>query len=53
MVTATAGLGDNLNDAAGRLAVLRLIASRFNFDLFHERQVDAGTNRSVNPRKDA
>src|ERR1700682_5265294 len=45
--------GDDLHDAAGRFAVLRLETTRLYLDFLHEAKVNAGAQRTVQSRVDA
>src|SRR6266478_3885865 len=45
------GLGNDLHNAARRLAVLRFVATCFYIDLLHKGEIDAGSERPVISRE--
>src|SRR6266404_3590308 len=49
----SAGLRNQLYDATSYLAILGFKSSRLNLHFFHERQVDAGTKRTIYTRPNA
>src|SRR5437868_12235769 len=53
VVGVTSGFGNDLHDAAGRLAFLRSKSARLNLHFFYEAQVDAGGKWTINAREDA